>query len=366
MPQRVVLHIDLDYFYAQCEENLNPSIRNRPVVVCVYSGRTEESGVVSTCNYKARKYGIKAGIPIIRARKLLETADAVFLPMNKPHYEDVSDRIMEILEPYGDPFEKVGIDEAFLDLTHRTKGDLQQAERIAVEIKQKILEQERITCTIGVAPNKLLAKIASDRNKPNGLTVVPSENIDGFLRGLPVNKIPGVGRKTEEKLDELKAKTIDQLAALDASVLHKTFGSNLGAYLYRAARGEDDVPVQKREQPTQFSRIATLKRNTRESSEILPLIKELASEVSKRLTERAMTCRTVGIIAILADLSIHSKSRTLESPTYDEITIMQTSRDLIEQFLQSMSTVTVRRVGVKLSALSPQSGQTDISKFMQQ
>jgi DNA polymerase IV (DinB-like DNA polymerase) len=365
LPERVVLHIDLDYFYAQCEENLNPSIRNRPVVVCVYSGRTEESGVVSTCNYEARKFGVKAGIPIVRARKLLEKADAVFLPMNRSHYEEVSDRIMEILEPFGDPFEKAGIDEAYLDLTARTNGDFQQAEHIAGEIKQKVLEQEQITCTIGVAPNKLLAKIASDRNKPNGLTVVRPEDVNTLFADLPVNKIPGVGRKTEEELDQLKVKTVDQLATLDVSVLHETFGRGLGTYLYRAARGEDDEPVKEREQPTQFSRIATLKRNTEDISEILPLLEGLANSATEKLTERAMTCKTVSIIVILGDLSIHSKSKTLESPTYDEKTIAQASKDLMEQFVQSMPGAAVRRVGVKLSGLSARSGQTDISKFLQ-
>jgi DNA polymerase IV (DinB-like DNA polymerase) len=364
LPLRVVLHIDLDYFYAQCEENLNPAIRGKPIVVCVYSGRTEESGVVSTCNYEVRKYGVKAGIPIIRARKLLQTADAVFLPMSRSHYEEVSDRIMGILEPFGDPFEKVGIDEAYLDITSRTNGDFQQAEQIARELKQKMVEQEQITCTIGVAPNKLLAKIASDRNKPNGLTTVRPEDVNAFLGELPVNKIPGVGSKTEEKLDQLKVRTIDQLATLSVSVLHETFGSGLGTYLYRAARGEDDEPVKVREQPTQFSRIATLKRNTHDISEIQPILEDLANSATGKLTEKAMTCKTVSIIAILADLSIHSKSKTLESSSYDEKTIVQTSKDLMKQFLQSMPDATVRRVGVKLSGLSARSGQTDISKFL--
>lgn len=322
------------------------------------------SGVVSTCNYEARKYGVKAGIPIIRARKLLETADAVFLPMNRSHYEEVSDRIMEILESFGDPFEKVGIDEAYLDIISRTNGDFQQAEQIARDLKQKILEQEQITCTIGVAPNKLLAKIASDRNKPNGLTAVRPEEVNAFLGELPVNKIPGVGSKTEEKLNQLNVRTIDRLATLNVSVLHETFGSALGTYLYRAARGEDDEPVKAREQPTQISRIATLMRNTHDVSEIQPILEDVANSATRKLTEKAMTCKTVSIIAILADLSIHSKSKTLESSTYDEKTIVQTSKDLMEQFLQSMPGATVRRVEVKLWGLSARSGQTDISKFL--
>jgi DNA polymerase IV (DinB-like DNA polymerase) len=362
--QRVVLHIDFDYFYAQCEENLDPSIRGRPVVVCVYSGRTQESGVVSTCNYEARKYGVKAGIPIVRAKKLLQEAHTVFLPMNRAHYEEVSERIMEIVESYGDHFEKAGIDEAFLDLTSRTQGEFQEAQRIAAEIKREILEQEHITCSVGIAPNKLLAKMASDWNKPDGLTLVTPEFVSEFLGGLSVNKIPGVGRKSEEKLEQMKARTIDQLAAIDVSILHRIFGSSLGNYLHRAALGEDDEPVKEREQPTQFSRIATLKTNTSQASEILPLLRTLASAVSEKLARKTMICRTISVVAILADLSIHTRSRTLESPICDEKKIIQVSEDLIEQFLQSMPSATLRRVGVKLSSLSTRSGQTDMSKFL--
>ena len=145
MTQRVVMHVDLDYFYAQCEENQNPSIRDKPVVVCVYSGRTEESGVVSTGNYEARKYGVKAGIPIARAKKLLETAEALFLPMNRSLYEEVSDRIMEILRNHGESFEEAGIDEAYLEVTDRTKGSSEKTMEIADELKQKIMEQEYIS-----------------------------------------------------------------------------------------------------------------------------------------------------------------------------------------------------------------------------
>ena len=137
MPNRVIMHVDLDYFYAQCEENRSPNMCGKPVVVCVYSGRTEESGVVSTSNYLARKYGVKAGIPITRAKKLLESAGAVFLPMNRPLYEQVSERIMEILRGHGDAFEKVGIDEAYLDISTRADSSFEQAENIGARLNDR-------------------------------------------------------------------------------------------------------------------------------------------------------------------------------------------------------------------------------------
>lgn len=360
------MHVDLDYFYAQCEENRNPSIRGQPVVVCVYSGRTEESGVVSTSNYEARKYEVRAGIPIARAKKLLESSAAVFLPMNRPLYEEVSERIMDVLRDYVDSFEKGGIDEAYLEVTNRTRGDFEKAEELAAELKQQILRQEHVTCSIGIAPNKLIAKIASDHKKPSGLTMVKPEELMTFMAELPVDKIPGVGIKVAEKLGQLNVQTVNQLCTVDASVLIESFGNSLGTFLYQAARGEDDDAVKEREQPTQFSRIVTLKNDTREISEVMPTLEELANSVAQKLAESDMTCKSVSVIAVLGDLSIHSKSRTLESPTSDLSTITKNARDLMEQFIELMPDAVARRVGVRLSALSKRSGQTDIYKFLAQ
>jgi DNA polymerase IV (DinB-like DNA polymerase) len=358
------MHIDLDYFYAQCEEHRDPSIRGKPVVVCVYSGRTEKGGVVSTCNYEARKFRVSAGLPIARAKKLLEAADAVFLPMNRPLYEQVSDRIMDLLKAHGDSFENVGIDEAYLDVSVTSNRNYAQAEAMASRLKQEIVKQEDMTCSIGVAPNKLVAKIASDHKKPDGLTVVKPDSVDAFLSALPVSRIPGIGKKVDEKLAQLQVKTVRELLALNPNILIETFGKSLGNYLYRAARGQDDEPVKEKEQPVQFSRICTLKKDTRETEEILPLLNELATSVTGKLTENRMKCKSVGVIAILDDLSIHSKSKTLESPTNDASAIREFSKHLLEEFLQSMPTAIVRRVGVKVSGLTKMGGQTDISRYL--
>jgi DNA polymerase IV (DinB-like DNA polymerase) len=358
------MHADLDYFYAQCEEIMNPAIRGKPVIVCVYSGRSEESGVVSTSNYEARKFGVRAGIPIVRARKLVEMTEAIFLPMNRVLYEDVSDRTMEILRRHGDSFEKVGIDEAYLDVSKRTNGDFSQSEKIAHEIKTEIFRQEHITCSIGVAPNKLLAKIASDEKKPDGLTIVKPEDVNKFLAGLRVDRIPGVGKKVEEKLLQLQTRSLEELSKLDPTLLIETFGKSLGSYLFRAARGEDDEQVEDRREPVQFSRIGTLKRDTHEVAEIMPVLNELAHSVTRKLEEENMVCRSIGIVAITDNLKIHTKSRTLESPTFNEPVIKQSADELLEEFLQSMPDVVIRRIGVKVTGLSKRSGQTDISTFL--
>jgi len=358
------MHADLDYFYAQCEENLNPTIRGRPVIVCVYSGRTEESGVVSTCNYEARKFGVRAGIPIVRAKKILEATEAIFLPMNRALYEEVSDRIMEILKENADDFEKVGIDEAYLDVSREVNDDFNQARDTALQIKADIVEREHITCSIGVGPNKLIAKIASDENKPDGLTIVKPEDVNAYLAKLAVSRVPGVGKKVEEKLTQLHIGSVGELSKLNSAVLVETFGRSLGSYLYQAARGVDDEPVKDRNQPIQFSRIGTLKSNTRELAQIMPLLEELARSVTGKLVKENMACKSIGIVAITDTLKIHSKSKTLESPTFDEKVIRQSSRELLEQFLQSMPDAVIRRIGVKLSGLSSRSGQKDLGQFL--
>ncbi len=364
MARRVIMHLDLDYFYAQCEENRNPELRGKPVIVCVYSGRTTDSGVVSTSNYESRRAGIRAGMPIVRAKKLLEGQEAKFLPMDRPYYEDVSQRVMEIIRTYADPFEEVGIDEAFLDMTSRTRSNYEAARSIALEIKTQIRTDEQLSSSIGVAPNKLVAKIASDHQKPDGLTVVKPEDVKGFLWKMNVGKIPGVGKKVEEKLSEINVTTVEQLSKIQPSLLIDYFGKNLGGYLYGAARGEDDEPVKDREQPTQFSRIATLKQDSSELNMIFPLLDELAGSVAEKLKQNGMKCKSVGIIAILLDLSIHSKTRTLDKATDDVTVIRYSSRMLIENFLKTTPAATLRRFGIKVSNLNKETGQMDISKFI--
>jgi DNA polymerase IV (DinB-like DNA polymerase) len=358
------MHLDLDSFYAQCEENAHPSLKGKPVVICVYSGRTEDSGAVSTANYEARKYGVKAGIPIARAKKLLESVDAAFVPMNHPYYEQVSERIMETLRGQADAFEQTSIDEAFLDVSSRSAANFDTARDTALEIKKQLLTKENVTASIGIGPNKVIAKIASDQCKPNGLTVVRPEDVTNFLFPLPVNRIPGVGKKAEEKLTQLNASTIAQLSTLSPATLVEVFGKSLGAYLYRVSRGEDDDPVKEREQPTQISRMATLKQNTHRAEETFPLLTDLAKSVSDKLKEQGMSCKSVAIIAILTDLSIHSRSTMLESPSSDGKLIENAARVLAQEFLQSNPEGVLRRLGVKASGLTRESDQTDISKFL--
>ncbi|MGD0422118.1 MAG: DNA polymerase IV [Candidatus Bathyarchaeia archaeon] len=363
MAQRLIIHVDLDYFYAQCEENVNPSIRGKPVIVCVYSGRTSESGVVSTSNYEARKYGVRAGTAIATAKRLLASTDAIFLPMNRALYDSVSGRIMNILRNYGDVFEQTGIDEAYLDVSESSMGEYATAKRIGSNIKEIILHQEQITCSIGIAPNKLLAKLASDHTKPNGLTVVEPEQVHRFLNGLEISRILGVGRKVEEKLHTANVKTIDDLSRLSPITLQEMFGRKLGTYLFLAAHGEDNQPVQDKELPTQMSRIGTLKENTRDYNVIRPVLSELTRSLTEKIQDERINCKSVSIIAILNNLTIHTRSRTLESSVKDLLTIDECAQQLLREFIESTPDAVLRRIGVKVTGLSKSSGQTNIDSF---
>ena len=343
--------VDLDYFFAQCEERRNPSIKGKPVVVCVYSGRTEDSGAVSTANYVARKYGVKSGIPISLAKSKLKDVDAVFLPVDKPFYREVSDEIMEILRSYADSFEQVGIDEAYLDVTQRTKGNYREAEELAETIKGDVLTQQQLTCSVGVGPNKLVAKIAADVQKPDGLTLVRPGEVQSFLSSLPVRRLVGVGRKTEKRLETFGVRTVGQLARFDVQKLIEVFGRKLGAYFHNASLWIDEEPVQERSEPESVSRISTLKEDTRDLAAILDEAYRLCDEVHAKLLQRGLLYRSVSIYVVAGDLSVHSRSKTFENPTSDLKVFKETVRELYEKFLAE-SDVEARRVGVKVSNLS--------------
>jgi len=194
---RIILHVDMDSFFASVEVRENPALKVKPLVVGADPKGGKGRGVVSTCSYEARKYGIRSGMPISCAFHLCP--DAVFLPVNFELYIRVSKKVMEILKRYADTFEQVGIDEAFLDIS--SGGTLETASHLAQKIKEEIYEREKLTCSISIGPTKIVAKIASDFRKPDGLTLVDLEHVEEFLFSLKVGKIPGIGRKTEFALN---------------------------------------------------------------------------------------------------------------------------------------------------------------------
>ncbi len=363
MQERVVMLMDLDYFFAQCEEKRNPAIKDKPVVVCVYSGRSEDSGAVSTSNYIARKYGVKSGIPIALAKKKLRDVDAVFLPVDHAYYREISDTVMAIAREYADRFEQVSVDEAYLDVSQKVGGNFEEAGRLAQKIKDTIKARQELTCSIGVGPNKLVAKIASGIGKPDGLTVVKPEQVKDFLFPLPVGSLMGVGKKTEERMGTLGIKTVSDLAEYDSQRLTEIFGKNLGAYFHNAAQGIDDEPVQERGEAESISRIATLKENTRNLAMILDKANQLCIDVHTRLLQRGLSFKSVGVVAVMKDLSIHSRSKSFENPTDDIAILKRAAKELFERLLRETE-LEARRVGVKVSGFAEKNEeQKQLTRF---
>jgi DNA polymerase IV (DinB-like DNA polymerase) len=348
---RVVMLVDLDYFYAQCEEMRNPSIKDKPVVVGVYSGRTQESGAVSTSNYIARKFGVKSGMPLFLAKRKLEGADAVFLPVDHKYYDEVSGKIMQLLRGYASAFEQVSVDEAYLDVTEQVQESFENARVYAQKIKADAKSRLGVSFSIGVGPNKLVAKIACDSQKPDGLTIIKPEEVQVFLAPLPVDRLLGVGKKTAVRMEVLGVKTVGDLAKVDVQRLIAVFGKILGVYFHNAANGIDDSPVVEQGEAESISRIGTLKQDTRDLEFILQKTDELTGDVFREVAEKGYSFRQVAIYMVMTDLSSKSRSVTLEQPAKDIETIKRNIRGLFEKFLAE-STLEIRRVGVKVSGFS--------------
>ena len=360
---RIIFHIDFDYFFAQCEEIRSPELKTKPVAVCVYSDRGGDSGAIATANYMARKYGVKSGMPIRFAKKRLEERpDTVFLPTDFEYYSDISEKAMKIIEKYADIFEYVGKDEAYLDVSQKTEGSFEKASHLAQQIKNIVREKVKITCSIGVSPSKLVSKIASDFKKPDGLTVVPPEKVQVFLDPLKIRDVPGIGKKTEAKFSEMKMETISDLKKLDVFSLNQQFGRKGGAYIYNAARGIDDEPVTPRSPNIQYSKIVTLKKDSKNFDFLLENLNVLAKEVHEIIKNKNLMFKSVGIQFVQSDLSNKTKSKMLRNPTSNIEDLLKTSKQLLKEALEDQ-TMDVRRLGVKVSELSEMRGQSSIDNY---
>ena len=363
MDNRIVFHIDFDYFYAQCEEIRSPELKTKPVAVCVFSDRGGDSGAIATANYTARKYGVKSGLPIRFAKKRLEEReDAVFLPTDFDFYSEMSEKAMNVIKDFADIFEYVGRDEAYLDVTKKTEGDFDKASHLAQQLKNAVRDKVKLTCSIGVSPNKLVSKIASDYKKPDGLTVVPPERVENFLDGLKVREIPGIGKKTEEKFTEMKLETIGDLKSLDVFTLNQKFGRKTGTYIYNAARGIDDEPVKEREPRIQFSKIITLKNDSKDYEFLEEALIELCKELHLIVLKNNRLFKSVGVQFVQKDLSNKSKSKMLKNSTSSLEELEKTAKQLLHEALEDQ-TMDVRRLGVKVSELSELEGQSNITSY---
>lgn len=336
------MHVDLDAFFASVEEREHPEYRGKPIIVGANPKGGRGRGVVSTANYKARKFGICSGMPISKAFKLCP--NAVFLPVNFKLYEKVSDSIMKILREHADKFEQVSVDEAFLDVSRKVKN-FKEARYLAILIKEKIWEKEKLTCSIGIAPNKLVAKIASSYKKPDGLTVVKPEEIKSFLSPLPVEKIPGIGKNTKKILNEMGIKSIGELAKADVSLLVKKFGK-VGMDFHLAANGIDESEVEEEHEIKSIGREYTFEKDIEDVYLIYKTLENLAKDVWEELNEKNLMYRTVTIKIRYEDFETHTHSKTLSLPTNSLEKMVEIGKKLLEPFLYEKK---IRLIGIRVS-----------------
>lgn len=363
MEDRVIFHIDFDYFYAQCEEIRKPDLKSKPVCVCIYSDRGGDSGAIATANYTARKYGVKSGIPIVFAkRKLKEREDSVFLPTDFDYYSEISETAMEIMKNHADIFEYVGRDEAYLDVTKRTNEDFDKAAHLAQQIKNSIREKLKMSCSIGVSPNKLISKIASDFKKPDGLTIITPDKVDSFLDPLKIGVIPGIGKKTEKKFEMMNLSKIIDIKKMDVFTLQKEFGRKNGTYIFNSIRGINREPVKEREPSIQYSKIMTLKKDSKNFEFLSENLKNLCKEVHNIIMKNNRMFKSVGIQFIQSDLSNKTRSRMLKNPTSNFDELFKVAEHLLKEGLQEQ-TKDIRRLGVKVSELSEIRGQSSITNY---
>ncbi len=341
--RRIIIHVDMDHFFTAVEEREDPNLKGKPVIVGADPKEGKGWGVVSTCNYKARKFGIGSGMPISRAWKLCP--EAIYRPVNYMLYEGVSSEIMSMLRKYAEKFEQWSIDEAFLGVTSKVK-DYDEAEALAHQIKREILEKEKITCSIGVGPNKLVAKIASDIQKPDGLTVIKEEDVEGFLASLPVRKLLWVGRKTEQKLKRIGIKTIGDIANHDPTVLKENFGS-MGTQLYLMAHGIDRSEVEERGEAKSVSRDLTFEEDTTDLEFVFDALDKLSDDVYKDVATRNLWFKTVTVKVRYEDFETHTHRKTLPFATNRLQDLQKTVKLLVQDYLRPDRKI--RLVGVRSS-----------------
>lgn len=349
----------MDAFFASVEERDHPWMKGMPIVVGADPEDGHGRGVVSTANYAARAYGIRSAMPIRTAWRLAEDAKrrglpkTIFTTPSMRRYGEASKRIMAILRAASDAVEVASIDEAYLDLS--SSGTYTKAAARAKKIQSTIARDEHLTASVGIGPNKLIAKIASDQKKPQGLTVVMPELVHVFLSPLPVRVIPGIGPKAEEVLIKIGARTAGDLAALSRETLEEYFGRR-GIDLYRKARGEDDHPIdEERHEPKSIGEQETFHDDTGDPQEIVDMIEHLAQGVFRRMKrEGCAAFKTVVVTVRFGDFETVSRSHTLKEPADSAEVLTREALRLTLPFLDARGNPRrkkIRLLGVRIEHL---------------
>ena len=310
---RKIIHVDMDAFYASVEQRDDPQLRGKPVIVAWKGNRS----VVCAASYEARAFGVRSAMPAVRAERLCPTG--IFLAPDFTRYRDVSKSVREIFKRHTDLIEPLSLDEAYLDVTENKTG-LPTATLVARTIREQIRQELNLTASAGVAPNKFLAKLASDWRKPDGLFVIQPEAVDAFLLPLPVGRLPGVGKVNEEKLAELGIKTVGELRSLERANLEREFG-RYGVRLYELARGIDENPVVP-DRPTQSISVEDTFQEDVLLAETEPMIRRLAEKLWSASRQEPRIARTVVLKLKTSEFKILTRSHTGSAPpsSRDELT----------------------------------------------
>jgi DNA polymerase-4 len=316
MAVRKIVHIDMDAFYASVEQRDDPQLRVKPVVVAWLGNRS----VVCAASYEARRFGIRSAMPAVRAERLCP--EAVFVPPDFPRYRAVSLLVREIFKRHTDLVEPLSLDEAYLDVTENKTG-LPTATRVASTIREQIREELNLTASAGVAPNKFLAKIASDWRKPGGLFVIQPDEVDTFLPPLPVGRLPGVGKVTEARLEKLGIRTVGDLRRLELPTLEGPFGRH-GVRLYELARGIDNSPVLP-DRPTQSVSAEDTFQHDVPLSETVPLIRRLAEKTWAASRKETRIARTVVLRLRTSEFKILTRTPSSPPSSCEELTCIALS-----------------------------------------
>jgi len=355
---KIIFHVDMDAFYASVEESLNPDYRGKPLIVGTDPKGGKGRGVVLTANYEARKFGIYSGMPISKAYK--SCPDGIYVRPHFDKYHEFSRKTIEILQKYSEKIQRVSIDEAYMDVSDVVEN-FQEAENLARKIQSEIWEKLRITCSIGIGPNKLVAKMASSMNKPNKVTVVEPDKVKEFLHPLPVEKLYGIGPKTAKRLRELGIETVGDLANFDVVKLADVFGKNMAYYFLMLANGQDYSEV-KEEARKSISREITFEKDTDDEEEILRELNSLVEDLLRNVREERIAFRTVTVKLRYSNFDTRTKSKTFNSILFDQKKVFEKVKDLF--FAVYDEGRKLRLIGVRFSNLIDLSSQRTLLEFM--
>lgn len=353
----------MDAFYASVEERDDPSLRGRPVVIGADPRGGKGRGVVSTANYEARRFGIHSAMAISEAYR--RCPDATFLPPDFPRYKEASRQVMAILEDYADVLQVVGIDEAYLDMTEASGGSFTRARSLARSLQAAVRRATRLTCSIGIAAGKSVAKIASDQNKPYGITCVPKADESSFMALLPVGLIPGCGPKSQRRLREEGLLTIGDLASAGREQLERLFGQH-GAWLHQVATGNDLRPVESQRGPAKsLGSERTFGRDVTDLAQVQEKVEGLLSEVLASAAKRGQAFTTLNLKFRYGDFTTLSRSRSFATPMdpSDEGVAEQARLAILDLLAPLLDGRPVRLVGIRLQGLRQTPAQRSLAGY---